>query len=298
MDIVAQMKETEIQAVLFPTMSAFAPLLESKRDEITRARTTYKYGATERHQLDVYRPPNTGKKHPLLIYVYGGGFVTGERTLPAPVDLTYGNLGLYFAKRGFVTIIPDYRLAPDTTFPGPVEDVRDALSWAVAHPAELGPDADIDSVFFLGHSVGGVHTLTLLLHPPVLAGAPGVRIKGAAVASPPFYSAPGSIEPPTLMYYGSPEQTAAHEALPLLRAASPELIKSLPPLAHIRCEHDPEWFKVVARDFDAALVEKGVTPAAVKIMAEGHNHISFSWALETGEGEKWAEDLVVWMESL
>ncbi|KAJ7771272.1 Alpha/Beta hydrolase protein [Mycena maculata] len=303
MEVVAQMKETEIQEILFPTMLAFVPLLESKREEITQARKTFKYGETDRHQLDVYYPPTSEGKPPILIYVYGGGFVSGGRTLPTPIDLAYGNLGLYFAKRGFVTIIPDYRLAPGTTFPGPAEDLRDALSWAVAN---LREDADIDSIFFLGHSAGGVHTLTLLLEPSILASAPSLRIKGVAISSAPFHFGPSGIEvigrEPVNMYYGSPEETQAKNPLALLNAASPELIKALPPLALIRCERDPAWFKVVGQDFNVALAEKGVTP--VQILAEAHNHISVSLALSTGEGEKqaegeqWAAETAAWMNRL
>ncbi|KAJ7120576.1 alpha/beta-hydrolase [Mycena crocata] len=300
MDIVAQMKERAIQNILFPTRDAFAPLLENKREAIASARKTFKYGATERHQLDVYYPPNTGKKHPLLFFVYGGGFVSGARTLPAPVDFSYGNVGLYFAKRGFVTVIPDYRLAPETTFPGPAEDLRDALAWAVSHSAELGPDADIESTFFLGHSAGGVHVLTLLLEPSILAAAPNLRIKGAVIASAPWHFSPAGIEmdarEPTNMYYGSAETTQLHDPLGLLRAAPPELIKSLPSLLLLQCEYDPEWFNIVAKDFEEALKEQELTPT--QIMAKGHNHISLSLALSTGEGEQWAEEVSSWLESL
>ncbi|KAJ7023852.1 Alpha/Beta hydrolase protein [Mycena alexandri] len=300
MDAVAQMKETDIQTILFPTMSAFMPLLEPHREEIMQARKTFKYGATDRHQLDVYYPPQNGKKHPILVFVYGGGFVSGERTLPAPVDLGYGNLGLYFAKRGFVTIIPDYRLTPATTFPGPAEDIRDAISWAVAHSADLGPEADIESLFLLGHSAGGVHALTLLLEPSILKSSPNLRIKGAAVGSACLHLKPKGLEvdirEPANMYFGSPEAAKAHDPLGLFLAASPETIKALPALAVITSEHDPEWYKVVAADFEAALKEKSVP--ALQVLAEGHNHISFTWALGTGQGEKWAEAIVAWMESL
>ncbi|KAJ7737068.1 Alpha/Beta hydrolase protein [Mycena metata] len=301
MDAVAQMKETDIQAILFPTMSAFMPLHEPHREKIAQARKTFKYGATDRHQVDVYYPPQNGKKHPILVFVYGGGFVSGERQLPAPVDLGYGNVGLYFAKRGFVTIIPDYRLAPGTTFPGPAEDIRDALSWAVAHSADLGPDADLESLFLLGHSAGGVHALTLLLEPSILKSTPSLRIKGVAVGSACFHFEPKDLEvalrEPANMYFGSREATKAHDPLGLFLAASPETVKALPPLAILTAEYDPEWFKVVAKDFEAALKEKSVSPA-LGIVAEGHNHISFTWALGTGQGEKWAEEVVVWMESL
>ncbi|KAJ7470030.1 Alpha/Beta hydrolase protein [Mycena galericulata] len=253
-------------------MLAFSLLLEPLREEITN--------------FDVYYPPNTDKKHPILIYVHGGGIVNGS------------NLGLYFAKRGFVTIIPDYRLAPGTTFPGPAEDIRDAVSWAVAHSAELGPDADVGSVFLLGHSAGGVHTLTLLLSPFIRhASAQRLPIKGALISSVPSHFPPtGGSKDPWVMYYGSSEATQEHEPLALVNAAAPELIKGLPPLSLMKCERDPDWFKLIAKDFDVALAEKGVAPK--QIVAEGHNHISPAWALGTGQGEKWAEEFMAWMESL
>ncbi|KAF7358870.1 Esterase lipase thioesterase family protein [Mycena sanguinolenta] len=315
MDAVAAMQETAIQTILFPSTSfqhwsataaltivqaigAFAPLLEPKREEITKARKTFKYGATDRHHLDVYYPSKTGQKHPILFYVYGGGFVQGARTLPPPADLGYGNVGLYFATRGFVTIIADYRLAPQTTYPGPAEDLRDALSWAVAHPEELGPDADTASVFLMGHSAGGVHILTLLLAPSILTPELRAHLKGAILASAACHYEPAGAQPDNreglIMYYGSLEASAQQSPLALLQALSKDSVTALPPLAMIICERDPEWFKIVGSDFRTALAEKG--RVAPLIAAEGHNHISFSWALGTGQGEKWAEDIVAWIE--
>ncbi|KAJ7465374.1 alpha/beta-hydrolase [Mycena galericulata] len=296
METIAQLKETEIQEIMLPTIQAFTPLLEPLREEVGNARKTFKYGSTDRHQLDVYYPPSTGKKHPILVYVYGGGFISGERRLAAPVDVAYGNLGLYFAKRGFVTIIPDYRLAPGTTFPGPAQDIHDAVAWAVAHPAELGPDADIHSVFLLGHSAGGVHTLTLLLAPALSASAQRLPIKGAFISSAPSHFPPAPAAGPWALYYGSPDATALHEPLALLNAAAPEVIAGLPPLAILGCENDPVWFKKVAGEFEGAWAEKGVKPK--QILAKGHNHISPSLALGTGQGEEWAEEFVAWAEGL
>ncbi|KAK7036205.1 esterase lipase thioesterase family protein [Favolaschia claudopus] len=269
MDAIAQMQETDIMTILLPTISTFVPLLEPKREEILNARKTFKYGNTDRHQLDVYYPPpppsggRLTNPSPILLYIYGGGFVSGEKTLPTPADLAYGNVGLYFASHGFVTIIPDYRLAPQTTYPGPAEDLRDALAWVVAHPEHLGDSADTSSVFFLGHSAGGTHTMTLLLEPSILASAPGLakRIKGAAIASTPFHFDLGEAG-------GGAD------------------------LALITCERDPEWFKIVLRDFHKELGERKVESKLV--VADVHTHISFSFALGTGQGEKWAEEIVEW----
>ncbi|KAJ7470110.1 hypothetical protein B0H11DRAFT_2434194 [Mycena galericulata] len=106
----------------------------------------------------------------------------------------------------------------------------------------------------------------------------------------------GGSKDPWVMYYGSSEATKEHEPLALVNAAAPELIKGLPPPSLMKCERDPDWFKLIAKDFDVALAEKGVVPK--QIVAEGHNHISAAWALGTGQGEKWAEEFMAWMESL
>ncbi|KAF7318449.1 Esterase lipase thioesterase family protein [Mycena chlorophos] len=196
MDAVAQLKETDVGTILFPTVGIFAPLLESRRAEIKDAVKTYKYGATDRHQLDVYLPSSqSGTKAPILFFLYGGGFVQGARQLPAPIDLAYGNLGTYFAKHGFVTVVADYQLAPSVTFPAPAEDLRDAVAWVVDNAAEVGSgkvELDTEKVFVIGHSAGGVHLLTSLLHPPVLAGPAGDKykkaLKGAVALSPPYRS--------------------------------------------------------------------------------------------------------------
>lgn len=81
-------------------------------------RKTFRYGATERHnvsrddqdhpptthstpQLDVYYPEaSSGGSVPILFFVYGGGFDTGTRQFDPPLDLIYTNTGAFFAKRG------------------------------------------------------------------------------------------------------------------------------------------------------------------------------------------------------
>ena len=57
-------------------------------------------------QLDVYYPdpaavPGNGPV-PVLFFIYGGGFVMGDRKYKPPLDLGYANLGTFFAKRGYV----------------------------------------------------------------------------------------------------------------------------------------------------------------------------------------------------
>ena len=74
------------------------------------------------HRLDVYAPKGAGP-FPTLVFLYGGGWTDGDRSI-------YHFLGDAFASRGFVTIIPDYRLYPEVRFPGFVEDCAKAVAWA------------------------------------------------------------------------------------------------------------------------------------------------------------------------
>ena len=92
-------------------------------------------------QLDVYHPQKLQTcKTPILFWIYGGGFVTGARVLDPPFDVVYTNIGGFFVQQGFITVIPDYRLAVEpwlAQYPKPVEDIRDAISWIVLHKEEL-----------------------------------------------------------------------------------------------------------------------------------------------------------------
>ncbi|KAJ7323946.1 alpha/beta-hydrolase [Mycena albidolilacea] len=301
MEVIAQLQETSIYEVLFPTIYAFTPLLEPMRTEITGARKTFKYGETERHQLDVYCPPPayTGTtKHPLLVFIYGGNFTTGKRTRSAPADLVYGNVGCYFASHGFITIIPDYRLAPETPYPGGAEDLRAVLEWTASAARDaLGPAADRENIFLLGHSAGGVHVMTMLFREPTIL-ASG-RVKGAFIAAAPMYYDFDVIDEPTARgveaYYGA--RTAAVEGSPLtlFRAASEGMIRALPPLALLTCERDPEYMRVKMAESRRMLEERGIKVPL--IVAKGHNHVSITFALGTGQGEEWAEDAVRWMRA-
>lgn len=52
-------------------------------------------------QADIYWPPGVESRvAPLLVFIYGGAFRSGARVFPPPHDLTYRNVGAFFAKQG------------------------------------------------------------------------------------------------------------------------------------------------------------------------------------------------------
>ncbi|KAF5319329.1 hypothetical protein D9619_008658 [Psilocybe cf. subviscida] len=308
MDIIAACKIRDISKVIDPTVLAFAPLLKRAKKSILEVpKKTFQYGQTERHQLDVYYPlTSITTETPVLVYVYGGGFNTGEKVIsPKSFGLVYTNVAAFFARRGYVVVIPDYRLTPDTQYPGSAEDVRDAVRWVLENPSSLSPTdvlPDIEHLAMLGHSAGAAHIATMLFDPAVIAQDDPLRgrISAALLESPPFDLSEMTLGwdsgPTHAQYWRSLELAKEHDPLHLYRRLSPVAVEKLPPLLMIEAEFEPEWLIRAGDAFQDEVAEK-TGKRLTRLIARGHNHISLNWALSTGEGEEWAEDVVAWLES-
>lgn len=115
------------------------------------------YGDAPRQRLDVYRPDVSGADAvaapaPVVVYLYGGSWRSGERGY-------YHFIGEALTSRGFVAVVPDYRLYPEVRFPAFVEDGARAVQWVRAHIAGFGGDPG--RIFLMGHSAGA-HIAALL----------------------------------------------------------------------------------------------------------------------------------------
>src|SRR5262245_2541946 len=80
----------------------------------------------------VMRPKAAGSARPGILHIHGGGYVMGVADMTAPADVAYV---MYLSA---VVVSVDYRLAPETPYPGPVEDCYAALTWLYEHADELG----------------------------------------------------------------------------------------------------------------------------------------------------------------
>jgi acetyl esterase/lipase len=114
------------------------------------------YGEAARQQLDVYVPSGAGRAEAapakVVVFLYGGGWKSGSRDY-------YRFVGEAFASRGYVTVIPDYRVYPEVRFPTFVEDAARAVDWVTGNIGRFGGDAD--AIFLAGHSAGA-HIAALL----------------------------------------------------------------------------------------------------------------------------------------
>jgi acetyl esterase len=92
----------------------------------------------EKHELAarIYRPDTEQtNRHPALIYFHGGGFVLGGIE-------SYDKLIAQLCFQSNVVIISvAYRLAPETVFPGAVEDVQKATDWIAKNAISLQLDS-------------------------------------------------------------------------------------------------------------------------------------------------------------
>ena len=96
----------------------------------------------------VYTPMAAGRSQlPLLVYLHGGGFITGSPDYTDGVTRTLA-LGI-----PAVVVSVDYRLAPEHPFPAAPDDCEFAVNWCFEHAAELG--ARPEALTLAGDSAGG-----------------------------------------------------------------------------------------------------------------------------------------------
>lgn len=122
------------------------------------------YGPDPRHRLDVYVPDDLAGPAPVVIFFYGGSWTRGDRG-----DYLFAAEAL--VSRGYVAVLPDYRLYPDVAFPGFLDDSAQAVRWVRDSIAEHGGDPQ--RIFLMGHSAGAYNAAMLALDPDYL-GAAGV----------------------------------------------------------------------------------------------------------------------------
>lgn len=307
---------TEIFAVLGPTMKAFTPgLLKNKSSILSIPRVEYAYGNHPRQKLDVYSASSSTA--PILIFLYGGGLIRGDKILPPPImpePLVYHNLGSFFAQRGYTTIIADYRRVntptsgEDAVYPSGGEDLSLVLRWLEKHLADN--ESEKRDVFMMGNSAGGLHIATYLLEPRwkeerlKVIGENGLgRLRGAILLSIPAHldDAQESRHEMMKAYWGSLENCTKLVPFGLLKAAvdgkeSPREL-GIPDVLTITSELDPVDEIIKPSEEFVELWKKNWETGLEYRVIEKHNHISPPLALGTGdeEGQKWGVDVVRWM---
>lgn len=95
--------------------------------------------------LDVYYPEATQGKLPTIVSIHGGGYVYGSKAI-------YQRYCMDLARRGFGLVNFNYRLAPRSKFPAPLEDTNAVMQWICANGEKY--HLDPDKIFLVGDSAG------------------------------------------------------------------------------------------------------------------------------------------------
>jgi acetyl esterase len=122
------------------------PLSSPERHDVEILRDLpYRRSGRVEHLLDIYRPRDEGRPWPVVLYVHGGGF----RILSKD---THWLMALAFARRGFLVVNINYRLAPANPYPAAHADAAHAYAWVVANIEKYG--GDLDRFVLAGESAG------------------------------------------------------------------------------------------------------------------------------------------------
>jgi acetyl esterase/lipase len=124
-------------------LAAFLLMTEAQAQEVRRD-IPYAAPAHERQVLDVYSPSDA-KNSPVVFWIHGGGWQTGDKT---SVQLK----PQAFMDKGFVFVSTNYRLLPHVDMGTIVRDIAKSIHWVHHHIAEYGGDSQ--RLLIMGHSAG------------------------------------------------------------------------------------------------------------------------------------------------
>lgn len=100
-------------------------------------------------------PHNATSNKPVLVYIHGGGFNSGDKLWTESI---YSNIGWFFAQNGVITVVANHQLVPYVKYPGGANDIQLLREWIAEKIAEerFGMGSKNKVVLF-GHSSGGAH---------------------------------------------------------------------------------------------------------------------------------------------
>ena len=98
--------------------------------------------ANQACRVDIARPADNARLHPVIVWFHGGGLTGGAREIPRTL-----------LQSGCVIVGAGYRLAPDATVSQIIDDAAAAVAWVMDHAVEYGGDPA--RIYLAGHSAGG-----------------------------------------------------------------------------------------------------------------------------------------------
>jgi acetyl esterase/lipase len=167
------------------TALAFLLLAFAAQAQNLTSNIPYADPAHERQVLDIYAPDGA-KNLPVVFWIHGGGWQTGDKT---SVQLK----PRVFAERGFVFVSTNYRLLPHVEMEVLIRDVAKSLGWV--HKNIAGHGGDPRRIVVMGHSAGAQLAALLCIDDRYLKaeGVPFDVLKGCVPVDGDTYDLPAII---------------------------------------------------------------------------------------------------------
>lgn len=137
--------------------------------------------------LNIFTPKKTDKNYPVLIFVHGGNWNTGNKK-------TYNLMGKNFARKNIIAVIPDYTLSPNADVDQMTKEIAAAIQFTKENVQKY--HGNPQKVFVSGHSAGGQLVASAVMNPKysvpentvsgiILIDAAGIDMKNYLEKNPP-----------------------------------------------------------------------------------------------------------------
>jgi acetyl esterase/lipase len=256
---------------LHNTAELYAPLQEKEPYQGVRIERDVKYGAAERNLLDVFMPEAASSSRPVLIFVHGGAFVSGDRREPGTPF--FDNIMLWAERNGFVGVNMTYRLAPQAKWPAGAEDIGSAVQWVANNIGGRGGDPA--RIYLMGHSAGAVHVASYVSHPEFYK-VKGGGLAGAITVSGLYDLTAMQLGDPERAYFGADPSRYAEES------SLQGLAKTGIPLMIVAAEMDPPAFLRQFELLKEATCKRASGCARALILPQ-HSHMSEVYSINTAD---------------
>lgn len=194
------------------------------------ANIAYTSSGNARQQLDVYQPTDSRvatKPRPVVVFFYGGAWQEGSRR-------DYLFVAEALTQRGYVVVVPDYRVYPEVKYPEFVHDGAAAVAWVTGNIGRYGGDPS--RIFLMGHSAGAHIAAMLALDHTFLDAqqVPRALVKGLIGLAGPYDFLPLT-EPNVIALFASEPKLELTQPIHYVSATA---AKSTPPVLLLHGDND------------------------------------------------------------
>lgn len=273
---------------LVPPVFAADPIPADPRN------VSYVENGHARQVLDIYVPA-AAKNLPVIFWIHGGGWQTGDKT-------SVQEKPRFFTGKGFVFVSTNYRLLPEVRMENIVADIAKSLGWVHRHIAEHGGDPQ--RIIVGGHSAGAQLAALICTDARYLVaeGVPFSTLKGCIPVDGDTYDVPAIIETAETRrrVHGQPQATFGHREKfgndPAKHRDFSAVThvakgKGIPPFLILYVANHPDN-SAQAQRFSVVLREAGVPVQLYAGKETSHTRINAEIGMEGDPGTKAVADFV------